>query len=281
MKYFFLIFLISSTIFAEELKISPTQTIKLWPNTTLPETPRKYAKRSGNVTRIYKVLCPALEWYPAPGREKHNPAIIICPGGGYNILAYDKEGTEIAQWLNSIGFTALVLRYTVPGKKDQAFKDAQRAMSLIRFHAQEWNIDSNRVGILGFSAGGHLAARLCTNWQTRSYKKIDAADQTECRPDFTILIYPAYLSPKTRIMLPRKSIPVNKKTPPAFIVQTLDDTHINGALAYFQALKNAGVEAEIHLYPKGGHGYGMRTSNNPVSQWPELCKSWLAQWREK
>lgn len=279
MRFVYIFFLITATTFVEELKITPAETIKLWPGTTLPESPRKYAQRGGNVTRIQKVLCPALEFYPAPGK-KVNPAVIVCPGGGYQILAYDKEGTEIAKWLNGIGFTALVLRYTVPNRKDEAFKDVQRAMSLVRLHAKDWNIDPNSVGIIGFSAGGHLAARLSTNWKERSYKEIDAADKIACRPDFTVLVYPAYLSPMDKIMLPKENIPVDNKTPPAFIVQTLDDrSFVNGAIAYFLALKNVGVNAELHLYPKGGHGYGLRPSPNPDSKWPDLCADWLSQWK--
>lgn len=199
---------------------------------------------------------------------------MICPGGAYNVLAYDLEGTEVAEWLNSIGFTAVVLKYTVPKNRDGALQDAQRAMGLIRQHSKEWNVDPARLGVLGFSAGGHLSARLSNTCETRSYPAVDEADSLSCRPDFTVLIYPAYLGDATYTL--SEGITVTSNTPPAFIVQTQDDrTFINGSIAYYLALKKQNIPSELHFFPSGGHGYGLRPSDKDVSHWPELCGRWL------
>jgi acetyl esterase/lipase len=184
------------------------------------------------------------------------------------------EGTEIANWLNQQGFTALVLRYTVPKKGDFALADVQRALGLVRYHAAEWNIQPNNIGIIGFSAGGHLAAWLSTNWGERTYTPIDEADSVNNRPDFTALIYPALMSPVDRAQLVPE-IRVDKHTPPTFLVQSLDDEYITSSQAYYKALKKAHVKTEIHLYNQGGHGYGIRPSKYKVSEWPELYKAWL------
>lgn len=169
--------------------------LALWPKGQMPGKPapepeREEPSRNDNVIRITHVSRPMLTLYKAPEQAgKPVPAIIICPGGGYGSLAYNKEGSEIAEWLNSIGVTGVVLKYRVPDNRDGAFQDIQRAMRLLRTHAQAWNIDPARVGVIGFSAGGHLCVRLSTQFNEAAYAPIDAADQLSCRPDFTLLVY--------------------------------------------------------------------------------------------
>jgi len=248
--------------------------IYLWPDRTSRPGEQELPVNQKNVRRITDVSSPSMTVYPAPGTHQAAPAVMVCPGGGYGVLAINLEGTEIAEWLNSIGFTAVVLKYTVPKNRDGALQDAQRAMGLIRLHSQEWNIDPARLGVMGFSAGGHLSARLSTTCETRSYPPVDEADRLSCRPDFTMLIYPAYLGDETYKL--SEEIVVTTNTPPAFVVQTQDDrTFINGSIAYYLALKKQNIPAEIHLFPSGGHGYGLRPSDKPVSHWPELAAQWL------
>jgi acetyl esterase/lipase len=203
---------------------------------------------------------------------------VICPGGGYQILAMDLEGEEIAAWLNSIGVTGTVLKYRVPARKDQPryeapLQDAQRAVSLVRSKATEWKVDPARIGILGFSAGGHLSATASTNFDKRHYESIDAVDQISCRPDFTVLVYPAYLSEGTQL---NPEIRVNAQTPPVFFVHAGDDRiSSENSVAMYLALKHAGVPAELHAYATGGHGFGLRPSAHPASTWPARCAEWM------
>jgi acetyl esterase/lipase len=254
----------------------PARTLQLWPALAEKSPGEIVTGRDDGVLRLTNVENPSIAVYPAPNSAAPSPAVLVCPGGGYAILAYDKEGTEIAQWLNSIGFTAVVLKYRVPDNRTGALADAQRALSLMRHNAAAWNIDSNRIGILGFSAGGHLAAAASTANDTRAYGPIDEADKAPCIPNFTVLIYPAYLGGDD-LVLPVE-VAVTKDTPPAFILQTQDDSnYINSSLAYYVALKRAGVFAEMHLFPEGGHGYGLRPSEHAVSRWPALCGDWLVR----
>ena len=191
---------------------------------------------------------------------------MVSPGGGYGILSYIKEGIEIAEWLNSIGIIAIVLKYTVPKDRDSAFNDIQRAMGIIRNNAESWNIDPDKLGVIGFSAGAHLSARLSNNFDKRTYTQIDEADSRSCKPDFTILIYPAYL----------ETLSVSKGSPETFILQTKDDRpFIEGTKNYIERLEEKDIPLENHLFEKGGHGYGMRETGYPVSTWPGLCKKWL------
>jgi acetyl esterase/lipase len=258
-------------LFAAE---NPPVTVRLWPDR--PEAGEKIqppGKRK-DIQCITDITDPKMVVYPAGGTETPAPAVMVCPGGGYGVLAIDLEGTEVAEWLNSIGFSAVGLKYTVPKNREAALQDAQRAMGLIRLHSKEWNIDPARLGVMGFSAGGHLSARLSNTFETRSYPPVDEADRLSCRPDFTMLIYPAYLGDETYTL--SGEIAVTSNTPPAFIVQTQDDrTFINGSLAYYLALKKQNIPSELHLFPSGGHGYGLRPSDNPVSRWPELGAQWL------
>ena len=262
--------------------------IFLWPGTapgekgdigeekdTTPPDPNK--PDANHIIRIGNVTKPTITVFkPAPAKDT-GAAVVVCPGGGYNILAYNLEGSEVCAWLNSIGVTGVLLKYRVPGRGGQRYtaplQDAQRALGMVRSRAKEWNIDPQRIGILGFSAGGHLSGALSTNYQTRTYEAIDDADKTSCRPNFTVLVYPAYLD-KDDTTAPE--IKVDAQTPPAFIVQTQDDKWVNSAFVYASALHAAGVPLELHIYPKGGHGYGLRPSPNAVSQWPQRAADWLA-----
>ncbi len=249
-------------------------TMYLWPDRASRPGERELPDKRNNVCRITDVCAPSIMVYRASGTDPAAPAVMVCPGGGYSILAINLEGTEIAEWLNSIGFTAVVLKYSVPKNRDGALQDAQRAMGVIRLHSKEWNIDPDRLGVIGFSAGGHLSARLSTTYETRTYPPVDEADGLSCRPDFTMLLYPAYLGDET-YTLP-KEVAVTSNTPPAFIVQAQDDVaYVNSSIAYCLALKQKKIPAELHLFPSGRHGYGLRPSAYPVAGWPKLCEQWL------
>ena len=262
--------------------------MKLWPREVpgdaefKPPAPNPAAKPPKDDTlRVVLVTEPSLTLFRAPAEKANGAAVLICPGGGYNILAWDKEGTEVAEWLNSIGVTAAVLKYRVPRRdKDTPhaapLQDAQRGLRIMRQHAGEWGIDGKRVGILGFSAGGHLAVMAGTHWDETTYPKQDAADELGCRPDFLIPIYPAYLGDEKNAGPLSPLVRVTKETPPTFCAVTHDDAlrGANAALLYVE-LKKAGVPAELHIFTKGGHGYGLRASENPVSHWPQHCEGWL------
>ncbi len=214
-----------------------------------------------------------------PAKDKDTgTAVLICPGGGYSVLAMDLEGEEVAAWLNSIGVTGIVLKYRVPRHADKAhampLMDAQRAMSLVRPRAAKWNIDPKRIGILGFSAGGHLAAATSTNFDKRRYAPIDDIDKLSARPDFAVLIYPAYLATKDKLA---PEIRVDKNTPPTFFAHANNDgVSPENSVAMYLALKHAGVSAELHVYTNGGHGFGLRpTTTSAAPTWPARCEEWL------
>jgi acetyl esterase/lipase len=253
-------------------------------NTPKPnEPPEKYVITLGNVTQ------PTITVYHPPKEKATGTTIVVCPGGGYSILAMNLEGTEICQWLNSIGVTAVLLKYRVPGRAGlqrytAALQDAQRALGMVRHRATEWEIDPKRVGILGFSAGGHLSAATSTNYEARTYPAVDEADKESCRPDFTVLIYPAYLVKEDDMAQLAPEIKVTANTPPAFITMTEDDpVHVENAFTYALALKSVKVPVELHVYPTGGHGYGLRPSANSVSHWPLRVAEWLTSqgWLKK
>jgi acetyl esterase/lipase len=233
------------------------------------------------VLRISNVSEPTITLYPSPDDIASGAAIIVCPGGGYNILAYDLEGDEVCEWLNSLGITAVLLKYRVPGREgrqrhEAPLQDAQRAISYVRSHANDWNIDRTKVGIMGFSAGAHLSAVASNNYKQRTYPKIDAADNASCRPDFCLLIYPAYLDAPNFQLAPE--LKVTPDTPPTMLIQTEDDkSYINSSLFYYYALKEAGVPAWMHLYSKGGHGYGLRDTNSAVNEWPDRAEDWFRE----
>jgi acetyl esterase/lipase len=232
---------------------------------------------------ITNVTHPTLTVY-RPAKDKDTgAAVVVAPGGGYNNLAFDKEGEEVAEWLNTLGVTGVVLKYRVPRRpgdpKDappvQALMDAQRAVSLVRGKAKDWGIDPKRVGMLGFSAGGHLTAWAATNFDKRAYDPIDEVDKVSCRPDFAVLVYPGGVVVRDKDEL-APEIRVTKTTPPCFFAHAGDDRvrPENSAVMYL-ALKKAGVPAELHVYASGGHGFGLRPSDKPCSTWPQRCAEWL------
>jgi len=196
--------------------------------------------------------------------------MIVCPGGGYSILAIDLEGTEICEWLNTLGITAVLLKYRVPAREGQPryqapLQDAQRALGLVRYHAAKWGIDTGKIGIMGFSAGGHLSAVLSTNYSSRTYEPTDEADGTSCRPNFVMLVYPAYLTVKEEGDKIAPELHIDSTTSPTLLIQTEDDpVRVESSVYYFLALKKEKVPAEMHLYAKGGHGYGLRNKGNGI-----------------
>jgi acetyl esterase/lipase len=237
------------------------------------------------IVHLGNVSKPTLTYYaphalggPAPTIA---PAVLVFPGGGYNILAIDLEGTEVCDWLTASGINCVLLKYRVPNtgpypKSPAALQDAQRAMGLVRLHAKEWGIDPKRVGVLGFSAGGHLVAAISTHFDQRLYDPIDAADKLSCRPDFAVVVYPGYLALADKNFAPNADINPTANTPPTFIVQAEDDpVHVENATTYFLQLKNAKVSAELHVYANGGHGYGLRRTALPVTTWPQSVETWL------
>jgi len=230
--------------------------------------------RLGNVSK------PTLTLYRPAADKETGAAVMVCPGGGYHILAMDLEGTEVCEWLNSIGVTAALLKYRVPKragfeKHGPALQDAQRAFSLLRQRARELGLDPHRLGVMGFSAGAHLSAALSTT-PARSYPVVDAADQVELRPDFTALIYPAYLTVKEQGDKVSPELPLTTNTPPTFLAIAQDDpVRMENALYYALALKQAGVPVELHLYPSGGHGYGLRRTEKVVTTWPDRVADWM------
>lgn len=269
-----------------------TTTLELWPggapgsqtangpeHDTTTVTDREVAGR--RVTRIGDVSDPTITLYRAPADRNSGAAVVVFPGGGYRILAIDLEGSEVCSWLNSIRVNCVLLKYRVPDsgpypKSSAALQDAQRALGMVREHASQWQIDPHRIGVLGFSAGGHLAAAISTHYDKRLYGPVDGADQLSCRPDFAIVIYPGYLAIAEKNFEFNPAIPVTSKIPPTFLVQAEDDpVHVENAVEYFLALKHAGVPAELHVYAKGGHGYGLRRTDLPVTTWPEAAERWL------
>lgn len=232
------------------------------------------------IIRLTNVSTPTLTLY-APAGKGSGAAVVVFPGGGYHILAIDLEGTEVCDWLTSSGIACILVKYRVPDsgpypKSSAALQDAQRTVGLVRAHAAEWHIDPHRIGVLGFSAGGHLLAALSTHFEKRLYDPVDAEDSLSCRPDFAVIVYPGYLADAERNFAPNPDIQVTAQSPPTFIVQTEDDpVHVESSIVYFSALKKAKVPAEMHIYAEGGHGYGLRPTELPVTGWPRLVEAWL------
>lgn len=269
---------------------TPSMPIALWPGPAPGDTgdigeekdmskPNEGLVAGKPLIRLGNVSKPTITVYPAPKDKATGTAVVICPGGGYGILAMDLEGSEICEWFNSIGVTAVLLKYRVPARPGREryaapLQDAQRAVGLVRQHANDWGIDPNRIGILGFSAGSHLTVVLCGNYEKRTYDAIDDADKVSCRPDFALLIYPSYFTTKRDVDKLAPEINVTAHNPPSFLVETQDDD-VQCSLTYYAALKAAKVYAEMHLYPVGGHGYGLRPSSNTVATWPQRAEQWL------
>ena len=263
--------------------------IKLWPQglpaDAKPLDPAQIKELEAKQTteRISYVAEPTLIIYRAPADKANGCGVVICPGGGYNILAWPKEGLEVAEWFNSIGVTAGVLKYRVPRRDPdrphaEPLQDAQRAIRVMRHRADEFGIDKNRIGILGFSAGGHLTVMAGTHFDEQTYDRVDDADDLSARPDFLCPIYAAYLGNDYRDDAAEIGdlVRVTKDTPPTFLAVTLDDKH-RGVQAglLLDKFKQAGVPAESHIYSTGGHGYGIRPSDKPVSTWHHRLADWL------
>jgi len=237
---------------------------------------------------VGQVSQPTMTVY-SPAGKNTGASVVVFPGGGYWILAIDLEGTEVCDWLTSNGITCVLLKYRVPGehlsprsgsypKSPMALEDAQRTVGLVRFHAAEWHIDPHKIGVLGFSAGGHLVAAISTHFEKRLYPAVDAADKESCRPDFAVALYPGHmLENTTKDFQLNPYVPVTRKTPPTFILQAEDDPvdPVQNSLVYYAALKEAGVPVEMHLYAQGGHAFGLRRTSFPITEWPQLMEAWL------
>jgi acetyl esterase/lipase len=232
---------------------------------------------------VVNVSQPTMTVYSPKGTNT-GVAVVVFPGGGYNCLAMDLEGTEICDWLTSRGITAVLLKYRVPTLKFEGYResrqvlqDAQRTIGLVRFQADEWHVDPHKIGVIGFSAGGHLVAATSTRFYERLYPATDAADKESCRPDFAIALYPGHLWRVDKGLVLNPNVPVTAHTPPTFLVHAENDPvdNVNHSLVYYTALKNAGVPVEMHLYAQGGHAFGLRRTELPITRWPELVETWL------
>ena len=262
----------------------PAAVVKLWPGKAPGEAkdvgPEKLTEpKAGqtDVKRLTNVADPTISIYPAPKEKATGAAVVVNPGGGYSILAIEHEGTDVCTWLNSIGVTAVLLKYRVPQREKQtppnlaAVQDAQRAVSLVRSRAAEWGIDPNRIGMLGFSAGGNLAAWSISH-DKREYEPVDKADEVSFKPNFAVLVYPGDLLDKGGSLKPE--FQVTKDTPPTCFVHASDDNS-EQSVGLYVAMKKAGVPAEMHLYATGGHGFGMRKSPHPCASWPDRVGDWM------
>jgi len=274
--------------------------LPIWPGAAPDARPAQgpeIAKSSGKddliagkqVVEVDNVSRPTMTVY-APTGKNTGAAVVVFPGGGYEILAIDLEGTEACDWLTSKGITCVLLKYRVPAPRSapywgaypqspMALEDAQRTVGLVRYHAAEWQIDPHKIGVLGFSAGGHLAAAMSTHFQQRLYPAVDAADKESCRPDFAVAIYPGHLSiaENSFALNPDIRTHITRQTPPTFLLQNEDDhvDRVEDSLSYYAALKKAGVPVEMHLYAQGGHAFGLRRTKLPVTAWPQLVETWL------
>jgi len=302
---------------------SPGHTqVPIWPGTPPDPQPVKgpeSMETSGKsflvagkpVTGVNNVTRPTMTVYAPTGRNS-GAAIVVFPGGGYQTLAIDLEGSEVCDWLTPNGITCVLLKYRVTDIGDypksgpfpesrMALEDAQRTLGLVRFHAAEWHIDPHKIGVLGFSAGGHLSVAMSVHFEKRLYPVVDAADKVSCRPDFAIVLYPGHLSrsaaewdanqgartfelpPPDQLSTADKNLGLNpdihvtNQTPPTFLLQAEDDNvdSVYDSLSYYITLQKAGVSAEMHLYPQGGHAFGLRRTKFPITGWPQLVETWL------
>ena len=292
---------VCASVHADPMVWQPTAghtQIPLWPGTVPDARPipgPEYVKEGTSliggktVIAISNVSQPTMTVY-APQGSNTGAAVVVFPGGGFQILAMDLEGTEFCDWLTSRGITCVLLKYRVPSEpyrwqcdcrphnlevSVQALEDAQRALRLVRFNAAQWNIDPHKVGVLGTSAGGYLVAETSTLYKRRLYAPVDAADKESSRPDFALAIYPGHLT--TDDVRLNRNVPVTHETPPTFLLQAEDDytDGVNQALVYYTALKNADVPAEMHLYAHGGHAFGLRPTSDPITHWPALAEAWM------
>lgn len=246
----------------------------IWPDKRPAEVVLKKGKMKqtmgeDDILRIQQMPVPTLQKFPVVKSPK-GKVVIVCPGGGYQILAVNHEGTEIAQWLNALGYTAYVLRYRVPDNREGALQDVQRAIRIARAENP-----GKQVGVMGFSAGASLTARAATRFQLPSYTATDETDTQSARPDFAALIYPAYMDEGENHTL-TPELTITEQTPPFFVFQTADDRYGNSALVISQALRNHKIPVQLHIYEKGGHGYGLRANlAEAASKWPKLMEEWL------
>lgn len=248
---------------------------------TLEEKENPFNIKMGGlpVRIITDVSEPVITFFPAPDDNNSGTTIIVCPGGGYDVLAYDLEGTEVCELFNSYGINCVLLKYRVPRRKGQpkheaALQDLQRAIVYTRAHSQEWNIDENKIGVMGFSAGAHVAAVASNSFEELSYLPIDSLDEISVCPNFALIIYPGFIAGENFSVAPE--IEVAKRTCPTFIVQTQDDHEwLNSSLFYYYALKEAKASVTMHLYPTGYHGYGVRDTGHLVNEWPQRAMDWM------
>jgi len=278
---------------------SPGHTqVPIWPGAVPDARPTEGPEESGTVVDgagrstlvagkpwvyVRNVSQPTLTVYPPVG---HNTrvAVVVFPGGGYNVLAIDLEGKEICDWLTSRGITCVLLKYRVPCLKTGPYRDcraalvdAQRAVGLVRFRAAQWHVDPHRIGVLGTSAGGHMVAAISTHFEKRLYPIVDAADHESCRPDFALALYPGHLAVPEENFALNPDIQVTRRTPPTFLLHAQDDPidPVENSLAYYSALRKAGVPAEMHVFGTGGHAFGLRPTESPITRWPPLAETWL------
>ncbi len=273
----------------------PSVEMKLWPGTAPGEKPgvigpekAEPGKETPPIIRVSNVSEPALAVYQPAPEKATGTCVVIFPGGGYNILAYNHEGTEIADWFNSFGVTAVVVKYRVPRRAElpkhlAPLQDAQRAIRLVRQNAEAWKIDPNRIGILGFSAGAHLTLLAATNYDEKVYEPIDATDKISAKPNFAAPIYLAYAlgekANKNTVGVPlEENIKITKETPPMFL-SVADDDGVGsmGSVMTYIKMKEVGVPCELHVFVKGGHGYGIRPDKGPAAEWNVLCEKWMRQ----
>lgn len=232
---------------------------------------------------VDRVSQPTMTVYP-PAGSNTGAAVVVFPGGGYSGLAIDLEGTEACDWLTAKGVTCVLLKYRVPCVKtgpyrdcSTALQDAQRTVGLVRFQAARWHLDPHKIGVLGFSAGGHMVAALSTHFEKRLYPAVDAADRESCRPDFAVALYPGHLAVPEKGFAINPALHVSKETPPTFLLHAQDDPTdpVENSLVYFAALQKAGAPAEMHVFAKGGHAFGLRRTESPITAWPRLVEAWL------
>ena len=283
--------LVGGALVVGECRLEAAEVIKLWPGGRAPgdttkldaeadmTKPNEGLVAGKSVIRLGNVSEPEIHFYAAPADKANGTCVVVCPGGGHRILAWDLEGTEVATWLNELGVSVALLKYRVPARTESpkytaAVQDAQRAMSLVRSRAQQMKINPEKLGILGFSAGGETAA-LATLLPDRLYSRVDAADETAWKPNFSVLIYPAYLVNKEATeLLPH--VKVDDKTPPMFLAHAANDpVRPESSVLLWLELKKHKIPAELHVFSQGGHGYGLRATDKPVTSWPTACAAWL------
>jgi len=269
---------LSTAVIASEKEYKESETIMLWPKDAASQDKKamgtpKPDRGDGHI-RLTDITQPSMRYFPASVKKGHGPvpAIIICPGGGYSLLVVTKI-TPIAKWLNEQGISVFMLLYHVPKNRNKAFQDIQRAVRIVRSRASEWNLDPKRIGVMGSSAGGHLAARVSTGFGIKAYEEVDKLDAVSSKPDFTVLLYPAYMNKGKELT---KDFKVSNELSPTLIITAKDDKlSYPGNLIYAKALKEAGASIRTHFFEKGGHGFSLRPKQHPLSTWPDLFLQWL------